>query len=76
MSDDLNVLKGCSIEELRGYAEDMDGTWVAAAFVDRDNKRIIVAVSTGTDKDKTIQEAMQKAVERVEQAQAPSSSIN
>lgn len=53
-------------EELKGMCNKHGGVWVCAAYIDRDDHRIIVAVSHGKKAKPVLRECMTSAVKRLE----------
>ena len=54
----------CKPEEIRGFAQNIDGAWFACAFVDRGETRIVLAICRGNERDKVLRKAMDLAIER------------
>lgn len=52
-------------EQLRAFAEKIDGVWCAAAFVELPERRIVMAVSSGKKSKQVIRDVMTKAIERL-----------
>lgn len=52
-------------EDVRVYAEKIDGRWFAVAFVDQDRVRVVLAVGHGNSSSQAHSDAMTKAMERV-----------
>lgn len=54
----------CKPEEIRAYAQNIDGAWIACAFVDRGKTRIVLAIHQGKSRDKVLREVVDLAIER------------
>ena len=55
-----------STEDLRGYAEKIEGMWIAAAYIDiNDDERMVFAVARGKKMKPTLRRAMSNGIERV-----------
>lgn len=62
----VNVAPGqYAPEQLRAFAEKIDGAWYAAAFVELPESRIVMAVSSGKKSKQVIREVMAKAIDRL-----------
>lgn len=63
----VNVAPGqYAPEQLRAFAEKIDGVWYAAAFVELPEKRIVMAVSSVKKSKQVIRDVMAKAIDSLE----------
>ena len=62
-------------EQLRAFAEKIDGVWYAAAFVELPERRIVMAVSSGKKSKQVIRDLMTKAIERLAKGDISSDEI-
>lgn len=54
------------VEELKGQCNKHAGVWVCGAYIDRGDRRIIVAVSHGKKAKPVLRECMSNAIKRIE----------
>jgi hypothetical protein len=63
----INIAPGeLKAEDIKAYAEKMGGEWIASAFVDRGESRIILAMSHGKYRKPVLRDVLEKAVHRVD----------
>lgn len=55
------------VEDLQGFAEKIEGLWIAAAFIDLEDTRMVFAISKGSKMKPTLREAMTNAIRRIEE---------
>lgn len=59
--------KKYKVESLQAYAEKIEGTWIAAAYIDTEDKRVVFAISHGKKMKVVLREVMTNAIKRVEE---------
>lgn len=54
------------VDELKWFANKISGMWIACAYIDRDDVRMIFSITRGKKMRPTLRETMTKAIHRIE----------